>query len=180
MKGCHHSIWGRMRVTGLHGTDSWTCLVAQSHTATLQDTECSYISQGASTRCACSVGLFLGLRKDECSLTVSVLSAPGLRSMLVPSPWPRPIEKALSSVECEGFSWGTSEGAFKFILAYLFTYTFIYFSLLERCTSIEVRGHTCESRFSPSICGSQESNSGCQAWWEVLLPNEPFHQPWAL
>lgn len=28
-------------------------------------------------------------------------------------------------------------------------------------------------------CGSEGSNSGCQAWWQALLPTEPPHQPLA-
>ena len=31
--------------------------------------------------------------------------------------------------------------------------------------------------FSHPTCRFQRANSGCQTWWQVPLPTEPFHQP---
>jgi hypothetical protein len=42
---------------------------------------------------------------------------------------------------------------------------------------VEVRGHLARvsSLLSPGV--SQRANSGCQVWWQTLLPNEWFLQP---
>lgn len=55
---------------------------------------------------------------------------------------------------------------------------------MYRCVSVHTMGvEVKEQRAGISSfllpCGSEGSNSGCQIWWQVLLPTEPPHQPLA-
>lgn len=58
---------------------------------------------------------------------------------------------------------------------------------LSECKWMHVCGHSCgvqrtvcRSQLSASMCGFWKSNSGCQTWRQVPLPNEPFCLPTSL